>query len=953
MNRSVRGAKGSGDKDSYASLSKAVPKRSHRSKQPMQEEPLFQRPVLVDSVSSSLEHDGLVVFCSDPGLGRRSLAKLVCRAYEDDGISTRWLRLNVKSDGVAIRRITQAISAFVQDEVAPLGEPLALLVIDGLSIKSEDFAVRLGKLVTGALLAGLRIIVILSPEYEFIVDEFPRCRVFAAHDLVLKPREIKRLCGKKQGGSSELILQSTHGIAPLVAAMCVPGANEALEPGSSLWEERACHLYASALRPALIEEELLLRCAMLAYGSGSFEDLQLVGIRAPFDLLADTRAVCPLFGIDIENRTFNCVAVGLDSLRELLITAAGASAVDSEELYMLISRIARRLVANGAFDRAGALLWANPLDESAASCVSSYPLELIDAGHLPLVAHVSMRVDGEKLLPARRMLRILGVPIAFSEGERNRSLLSMHCSSRVLLHIELLESIERLKRSRPLDEVDADLVALAPRVKGSQGTLASKVYQHYRALALWFSGSALEAFRELMLGRELREQDEKVPSLFSSLLQSDFEALRRVIGDPISVTEAALLREAKLVLEASRAPAMRNDAIALLELAGMVSGECRVPEASTRAIVRWQSGGKSRVVAWASLLASLLDSSHKQFRKGFVRANQSLDSCEVIDETDVRGFAWLARETAISGLGESLSVDTARREEVVSESSPDIGAAIKLYAAVVMRDDDLAGQTALQMRNIVPRMETVAILSLAMRASGALGSQLAAFLPVTWRGRAGLAAPAFPGSPCGVRAEADASPIPVLRIGVFGGITISLGDELVPESAWRRKQAKVLLAILALTPGHLMQRHEIISALWPDVDLARGREYLYTVLSSLRTSLGQTSSSNQYILGEMGQIRLDSAIVSCDVDEFESIARRIVTRGTGDEEIVSLCLSLESLYAGGSFVPASDALGSFKHRHDELASRYKDAMMAGAEAAARLRDPRQAAWFTRAAKAIA
>ena len=182
---------------------------------------------------------------------------------------------------------------------------------------------------------------------------------------------------------------------------------------------------------------------------------------------------------------------------------------------------------------------------------------------------------------------------------------------------------------------------------------------------------------------------------------------------------------------------------------------------------------------------------------------------------------------------------------------------------------------------------------------------------------------------------------------------MSLGDECIPEASWRRRQAKVLLAMLALTPGHLMQRHEIIAALWPDVDLARGREYLYTVLSSLRSSIGQTPVSNQYVLGEMGQIRLDPALVSCDVDEFESMVRRISSRDASDDEVVSLCVALEGLYSGGSFVPATDALGCFRRRHDELAQRYRDAMLAGAEAASRLRDARQAAWFTQVAKAVA
>ena len=174
----------------------------------------------------------------------------------------------------------------------------------------------------------------------------------------------------------------------------------------------------------------------------------------------------------------------------------------------------------------------------------------------------------------------------------------------------------------------------------------------------------------------------------------------------------------------------------------------------------------------------------------------------------------------------------------------------------------------------------------------------------------------------------------------------------IPERNWTRRQAKMLLALLALAPGHLIQRHEAIGLLWPDSDLARGRESLYTVLSSLRSTLGQTTSDNRFVLGELGQIWLDDELVSCDVDEFERIARHVVSRKAEDSEVIALCVALEGMYNGGSYVPTNDSTGRFRDRHEELARRYRDAMLAGVEAATRLRDAHQAAWFAQSAKRI-
>ena len=92
--------------------------------------------------------------------------------------------------------------------------------------------------------------------------------------------------------------------------------------------------------------------------------------------------------------------------------------------------------------------------------------------------------------------------------------------------------------------------------------------------------------------------------------------------------------------------------------------------------------------------------------------------------------------------------------------------------------------------------------------------------------------------------------------------------------------------------------------------------------------------------------------MSCDVDEFERIARHVVSRKAEDSEVIALCVALEGMYNGGSYVPTNDSTGRFRDRHEELARRYRDAMLAGVEAATRLRDAHQAAWFAQSAKRI-
>jgi len=45
-----------------------------------------------------------------------------------------------------------------------------------------------------------------------------------------------------------------------------------------------------------------------------------------------------------------------------------------------------------------------------------------------------------------------------------------------------------------------------------------------------------------------------------------------------------------------------------------------------------------------------------------------------------------------------------------------------------------------------------------------------------------------------------------LRIELLGSFRVTVGARLVPESAWRQRKPAALLKVLALAPGHRLQR---------------------------------------------------------------------------------------------------------------------------------------------------
>src|SRR3954468_519459 len=55
-----------------------------------------------------------------------------------------------------------------------------------------------------------------------------------------------------------------------------------------------------------------------------------------------------------------------------------------------------------------------------------------------------------------------------------------------------------------------------------------------------------------------------------------------------------------------------------------------------------------------------------------------------------------------------------------------------------------------------------------------------------------------------------------LQIRLFGAFEARVGDEVVPEGAWRLRKGKSLVKLLALSPDGRVHRERATELLWPD-----------------------------------------------------------------------------------------------------------------------------------------
>ena len=107
----------------------------------------------------------------------------------------------------------------------------------------------------------------------------------------------------------------------------------------------------------------------------------------------------------------------------------------------------------------------------------------------------------------------------------------------------------------------------------------------------------------------------------------------------------------------------------------------------------------------------------------------------------------------------------------------------------------------------------------------------------------------------------------MLRLNTLGGlVALRDGAPLTGEVAQPRRLA--LLAALARAGTRGITRDKVLALLWPDTDEERARRTLSQALYALRRGLGDDAA----IVGT-NDLRLDAAVITSDVDEFEAAIR--------------------------------------------------------------------------------
>jgi DNA-binding SARP family transcriptional activator len=144
-----------------------------------------------------------------------------------------------------------------------------------------------------------------------------------------------------------------------------------------------------------------------------------------------------------------------------------------------------------------------------------------------------------------------------------------------------------------------------------------------------------------------------------------------------------------------------------------------------------------------------------------------------------------------------------------------------------------------------------------------------------------------------------------VAVRVLGGFDVRVDHCPVPLPAWRSRQARTLVKILAGRRGRPVTRDHLCELLWPDADPAKTGHRLSVLLATVRGVLDPRRAwpPDHYVAADLRGLRLDLGHVDLDADRLlkdASLAAELMDAGDLDRarEILT---EIDARYHGPAF----------------------------------------------------
>jgi DNA-binding SARP family transcriptional activator len=174
--------------------------------------------------------------------------------------------------------------------------------------------------------------------------------------------------------------------------------------------------------------------------------------------------------------------------------------------------------------------------------------------------------------------------------------------------------------------------------------------------------------------------------------------------------------------------------------------------------------------------------------------------------------------------------------------------------------------------------------------------------------------------------------LPPLYLRLFGKLELRFEGALATDRSranayLSRTKIRRLLVYLAFNQQRAVSRDNLIDYLWPHLDPDRAQKNLYTSWCMLAKGLGAEKVRSCPYIRRNGELyQLDSELVSCDIQQFEELARAVLFGNAQLNVQVENLLHMEALYRN-SLVADLPADGCITAKMDGYRSMMVDSLL--------------------------
>src|SRR3954470_14714897 len=176
-----------------------------------------------------------------------------------------------------------------------------------------------------------------------------------------------------------------------------------------------------------------------------------------------------------------------------------------------------------------------------------------------------------------------------------------------------------------------------------------------------------------------------------------------------------------------------------------------------------------------------------------------------------------------------------------------------------------------------------------------------------------------------------------MQIRLFGAFEARVGDEVVPEGAWRLRKGKSLVKLLALAPERRVHRERATELLWPDRPAESAANNFHQALYVARRALEVAGADAAGILPLRDDMLLlyPEGRVEVDIDRFEDAVARAHESGALGDYRAALELHAGELLPEDRYEAwAADRREALNERHLGLLLEFSARLMEGGDSRA-------------------